>query len=446
MRDLQRDPLELIVRGRAEHGDVVRFRYFGPFAWHLFAHPADVQHILVTRYQDFPKGVFGRVLALFIPRGLVATDGPQWARQRRLLQPGFTPTTLEALVETIVTAAIEQTERWDEPARRGEPIDMSHAMLRVAFETAGRTLIGDDLEGADALVERYVRLALDQIDDRVLHPLSPLPHLPTPKKLAYRAAMRQVDAFVMSIIQRRRRGQAPERPDLLTMLLASRHEDSGKTMGDGEVLDHVRTILVSAYETTGRSLGWLLYNLASHPEIAERVTHEVRDVVGDRRPTFADLPRLSYSRQVIDEILRLYPPIFWMGRQAAHRCTIGGYTIPKNGVVCVSPFVTHRHPDFWKAPDRFDPDNFDPTRSARLPRGAYFPFGLGPRHCVGQHLAIMEMLFILAVVVSRYRLMPVPGGAIEPVVEASLRPSSPLMLFVKPRLAATEIARKVVAE
>lgn len=440
MRELQRDPLGLLVRGRAEHGDVVRFRYFGPHAWHLFAHPTDVEHILVTRYQDFPKGVFARVLDLFIPRSLVTTEGRPWARQRRLLQPGFSPSRLEELVQTIVAVTIEQTARWHEYARRGQPLDVSAAMLRLSFQAAGRTLLGSDLDGADALVERYVRLALDQINDRVLHPLSLLPHLPTPKKLAYRATMRQVDALVASVIERRRRGQAPQRRDLLTMLLESRHEDSGETMGDGEARDHVKTLLVTSYETTGAALGWLFFNLASHPEIAERVWHEVRSVVGDRLPTFADLPRLSYARQVIDETLRLYPPVFWLGRQAAHRCSIGRYAIPKNGVICVSPFVTHRHPDFWKTPDRFDPDNFEATRSARLPRGAYIPFGMGPRHCIGQHLALMEMLLILAVVVSRWRLTLVPGSAIEPRVQGTLLPSSPIMLFVEPRLAGTHPA------
>jgi len=431
LADLRRDPLALLLHSRAEYGDVVRFRYLGPRSWHLFAHPGHVEQILLTRYQDFPKGVFTAVLDVIIPRGLVATEGPVWVRQRRLLQPGFTASRLESLADIIVDAALEGIAGWHERAVRGEPIDVGATMRRVALKAAAQTLLGRDLGHGEAVVERFALLALEQLDDRVLRPLSLLPYFPTRRRLAYLASRRSFDALFARIIERRRRQPTPDRHDLLAMILEARDEATGETMDDREALDHARTLLISGYETTGVSLGWLFCELAARPEIADRVRDEVLQVTGGHEPRFSDLQRLKYSRQVVDETLRLYPPIFWIGRQTARTCEVGGCRLDAGAIICLSPFVTHRHPEFWPEPERFNPEQVAPARLAGLPRGAYVPFGLGPRHCIGQHLSIMEMLLVLATVMPRWRFRK-PDAIPAPVVRGTLKPGSPILVLGEP--------------
>ena len=429
--DLQRDPVSLLMSARAEHGDVVRFRYLGPRAWYFFAHPAQVEQILLTNHQEFPKGVFGRVIDLIIPRGLVTTEGAEWARQRRLLQPGFTPAKLEDLVGTIVALSDRLQEDWADSARRGVPVDLHADMTRLACASAGRMLAGPDLDGSLELVDRYVRAALGQIDARVLHPLSPLPFLPTRSTLAYQRAAREFEQLVRGIIARRRAAGGPPRDDLMSMLLDARHAGTGRLLDDQEICDHVTTLLITGYETAALSLTWLFYSLATHPPVFSRVRDEVRAVIGGRPPDAASVRRLAYCLQVVYETLRLYPPTFWLGRQTSRHCQLGGYRIPKGSVICVSPFVTHRHPDFWAAPGRFDPEHFAPGLPPR-PRGAYFPFGLGPRHCIGQHLAILEMLIVLARVSPRWDIALDDGPRPHPQVRGTLHPSTRIRLEVSP--------------
>jgi cytochrome P450 len=431
LADLQRDPVSLLMSARAAHGDVVRFRYLGPRAWYFFAHPAQVEQILLTNQQEFPKGVFGRVIDLIIPRGLATAEGAEWARQRRLLQPGFSAARIEELVGTIVELADRLLEGWGAAARRGTAVDVQDDMTRLACATAGRMLAGPDFDGSLELVDRYVRAALGLIDARILHPLSPLPFLPTPTRLAYRRAARAFETLVQQIIARRRAAGGSPPGDLMSMLLESRHAETGRPLDDREICDHVTTLLISGYETTALSLTWLFYSLATNPAALARVRDEVDAVIGDRTPDAATLRRLTYGQQVINETLRLYPPTFWLGRQASRAAEIGGYRVPKGSVICVSPFVTHRHPDFWAAPDRFDPDHFAPGLPPR-PRGSYFPFGLGPRHCIGQHLAILEMLIVLARVSPRWDLALDEGPRPVPQVRGTLHPSTRIRLKVNP--------------
>lgn len=431
LADLQRDPLSLLTSARAEYGDIVRFRYLGPRAWHLFAHPDHVEEILLSRPQEFPKGVFARVIDVITPGGLVTAEGAEWTRQRRLLQPAFSAARVEGFVSTIVEQVSEVVSGWRDSARRGEPVDLSDGMMRLSLGTAGQTLFGADLGGRETDVERYVQLALDQLDRRVRHPLSPLPFLPTPSWLAYRAAARQVDALVTATIESRRRA-GTEGPDLLGVLLGARDAETGAPLDDGSVRDQVKTLLISGYETTARSLAWMFHRVAGAPEIAERVRAEVRAVVGDGAPTYADLKRLTFTRQVVDETLRLYPPTFWLGRQAREACSVGGCAIPRGGVICISPYVTHRHPAFWAKPEAFDPDHFEPASVAARPRGAYLPFGLGPRYCVGQPLAVAEMMVALAMVAPRWTLAPANPAPVRPEARGTLRASAPLLMHVAP--------------
>lgn len=430
-RELQRDPLGLLMRARAEHGDVVRFRYFGPFAWYFFAHPDAVDHILVTHPDDFPKGVFGRVLDFIIPNGLASVDDEAWSRQRRLVQPGLHTSAIAGLGDTMVTATLEHLEQWLEAARGGGALDATQVMLRLSLDIAGRALLGSDLGAGVDVLRRYADLALSQLSYRVLHPLSPLPFLPTPAVLRYRAAVRRANAAIAAVVAQRRRDPGEMR-DLLSMLLAA-VDDEGRTLTDDEIREQVKTLLIAGYETTGSTLAWFFYNLSLRPDVERRVRDEVR-ALGDerRRPVAADLQRLGYTRQVLNETLRLYPPAPWLGRQARRTVDVGGYRVPRGAVVSVSPYVTHRHPAFWTAPETFDPDRFAPEATRQRARGAFFPFGTGPRYCVGQAFATMEMLLVIATVLPRWRFCFGPGATSAVRVRGTLQPVNGLPMTIEP--------------
>ena len=419
MRELRRDPLGLLLRARAQYGDVVRFRYFGPFAWHFFAHPRDVEHILVSHVDAFPKGTFGRVLDLIIPNGLASTDDEVWARQRRLVQPGFHTSVLPDLASTIVDVTGDHLASWVQATRDGRGIDLAQKCLHLSLDIAGRTLLGSDLREATEVVDRYARLALAQLNYRVLHPLSPLPFLPTPATRRYRDAVRRIDRTLAGIVERRRADPGGSR-DLLGMLLSAGDGDE-PGLSDAEIRDQAKTLLITGHETTGATLAWFWYCLAGRPDVEARVREEIGAVVGDRPPRMEDLQALVYTRQVLNETLRLYPPAPWLGRQARDACDVNGYPVPRGAVVCVSPFVTHRHPDFWDDPERFDPDRFSPAAVRQRAKTAFFPFGSGPRFCVGQAFATMEMLLVISVVLPRWHFTLEPGAVVRPQVRGTLQ-------------------------
>jgi cytochrome P450 len=434
LRDLQRDPLGLLVQARAEFGDVVRFRYFGPLTWYFFAHPADVEHILVTRVQDFPKGAFGRVLDMIIPRGLASVDGDEWLRQRRMVQPGFHATALPGLANTIVSTTCDHLERWREETVDGGFVDMARRLIRLSFDVVARALLGSDLREASDIVDRYAVLALQQLNYRVLHPLSPLPFLPTSSTRRYRSAVRRADDVIRAIVQRRRAtSEGPH--DLLSMLMSATDEE-GRGLSDDEVRDQVKTLLISGYETTGATLGWFWYLLASHPDVEQRVRREIQTAIGDRLPRVEDLQAMPYTRQVMNETLRLYPPAPWLGRQTRQSSDVNGCRVPRGTVVCVSPFVTHRHPDFWTCPESFDPEHFAPENIRHRPRSAFFPFGAGPRYCVGQAFAVMEILLIAAVILPKWHLRLEPGARVAPRLCGTLQTAAGLPMTLEPVSAA----------
>ena len=429
----------MLLRARAEFGDVVRFRYFGPFAWHFFAHPTDVELILVTRYRDFPKWVFGRVLALVLPNGLVSTDDAVWARQRRLVQPGFHASVLAQFVETIVLTAETHLAEWVR-LHENQAFDLKEALPRLTFDVAGRTLLGSDLADGMGVIHHYASVALAQLNYRLLNPLSPLPFLPVPTTLRYRAAARRADTIIETVIAQRRaeRGQAT---DLLAMLIEASDDGQGRST-DGEVRDLAKALLLSGYETASTTLAWFWHELVDKPEVERRVRDEILTVVGDRRPRVEDLPALTYTTQVLNETLRLWPAVPWLGRQARHGCDVNGYRLGRRAVICVSPYVTHRHPEFWADPDTFDPNHFAPDAVRQRPRAAFFPFGVGPRHCVGQSLAMMEMLLVIAVVLPKWRLRPAPGAVVVPHLRGTLQPWPTLPMVLEP---ATSVGQPVAS-
>jgi cytochrome P450 len=372
--------------------------------------------------------VFADVIRLAVGDGVVAVEGAEWQRQRRQLQPQFQHHRLAPLGDAMTDVAADIAEGWRPRAKAGEPIDVTGDMTLLTLRVTGRTLFSNDFGDTLKRIERYLSLALDRINYRVTHPLSPLPFLPSRSKREYRSALGAADALIQAMIdQRRRDGSHPV--DLLSMLLSAADSETGPRMTDAQVRDQIRTLLVGGYHSTAIVLGWTLNFIARHPETQERVRGEVEAVLGGRRPHVDDLPRLQFLRQVVDETLRLYPPFPWLGRQANADDCIRGYRVRRNMVVCLSPYVTHRHPAFWDAPDRFDPDRFEPAQVARRHKFAHLPFGAGPRGCIAGRYAMMEILLVVSTIVQRFHLRPVAGREPTATLQGSLRAHGGIALF-----------------
>ena len=426
----RRDVLGLLLESRRRYGDVVRYR-LGPMLIHVVSHPDYVRHVLVTNQHNYNKQTRSSAMIRAISGdSLLVTSGDAWLRQRRLMQPLFQRQRLARFLPIMSAATEEMLQRWRPAVAGGEPLDVASEMMRLTYTIVGRSLFGADVgrdaeqvERAATVVLRHTYRRLERLFDWPLW-------LPTPGNLRFRRGLQALNAIVYSLIRRRSLDtHAPA--DLLTLLLCQRDEETGAGMSEEQVRNEVITLLLAGHETTANALTWTWYLLAKHPEAARRVRAEVSEVLGDRPPAFEDLARLPYTTAVIQESMRLYPPIWIVERHALADDSIGGFDIPAGSTVAYSPYVSHRHPDFWPSPEEFDPDRFGPAQSAQRPPYAYLPFGGGQRLCIGSHFALLEAQVIVALVARAYRLDLLPGFPVEPLPGITLRARHglPMRLF-----------------
>jgi cytochrome P450 len=331
---------------------------------------------------------------------------------------------------TAATASL--LDRWEERAASGRVFDVAADMSRLTLDIVGRTLFSRPLDDAADEVGRALLEVLELMNERTLRFLpSPL-WWPTRFNRRLARLIRTLDRIVFDIIESRRRAEEEETGDLLDMLLRARDEESGETMTDRQLRDEVMTFVLAGHETTAVALTWTWYLLDRHPDVLARLRAEVATVLGGRTPALEDVPRLSYTRMVVEEAMRLYPPVWGFMRQSVGPDRIGGYDIPKGTVIAICPYIIHRHPDFWPDPERFDPERFTPERVRERPRFAYLPFSGGPRLCIGNEFALMEAQLVVAMTVQRYRLALVPGARVEPESRVTLRPRAGLPMSVAP--------------
>jgi cytochrome P450 len=416
---IARNPLEGITSNWKRYGDVVRHR-LGPMEVFLVVHPDGVKHILQENHRNYVKSADYKILKRILGEGLLTSEGALWLHQRRLMAPMFHRQRIAEFGAAMVDSTVKMLEGWSEMERDGAAFDAFDAMMQLTLEIVARVLFKVEIEGE--LAHRIghdvtvVNERMGQFDLGIF-----VPWLPTRRNLQLRRATRSLDAIIADIIADHRRC-GEDRGDLLSLLLAARDEDTGEMMNDRQVRDEAMTLILAGHETTANALGWTWYLLSQNPEIEQRLHSELAQVLGGRPPTVADLPSLRYTSMVIDESMRLYPPAWSVGRSPISDDEILGFRIPKGANVMLSQWLTHRHPDFWDDPERFDPERFSPERSANRPRYAYFPFGGGPRQCIGNTFALTEAKLILATIASRYRLRMVPGHRVETNPLITLRP------------------------
>ena len=425
------DPLSLFLRGRERYGDVVHYP-MGPLRMYQVSHPDDVKRVLVDNAQNYQKTALMQRLRPVLGEGLLLSEGDFWRRQRRLAQPAFHKERLAGMARVIVALVEESLPRFDALAAAGEPFDLAAEVMRLVLAITGRVLFGADLSGVAEDVARAVTTLLEEINHQVLSVL-PLPaFLPLPGHVRLRHAIQVLDRIVFGIIDAHHR-QPGREEDLLALLMAARDADTGEGMSDRQLRDEVMTVVLAGHETTANALTWTFHLLDQHPESQARLVDELERELGGRSPTFQDLPRLRYTARVFDESLRLYPPAWLISRVALEDDVLGGYTLPKGSIVVFLPYVIHRHPAFWEAPETFDPDRFLPERAGSRPRFAWLPFGGGQRMCVGSGLALLQGQLVLAQLARRYRFRRVPGHPVVPQALVTLRPRHGLRVTAERR-------------
>ncbi len=427
----RRDPLGFLLEGRQRYGDVFRYQ-LGPLVFHLVAHPDHVKHVLVDHAKNYPRSWYYHRTKVVVGDGLVTTEGTAWRRPRRLTQPAFHHQRVAALAGLMTDCAGAMLGRWQEHARSGEPLEVAAEFVGLTLRIVGRTLLSIDLAGEADRVGRAVTTALEYLERRLSHLLIVPPGVPTPGNLRARRALRTLDTLVFDIIASRRREPDRVVDDLLSMLLAVRDEETGEAFSDVELRDQILTFIGAGHETTAVALAWTVYLLSRYPAAESRLRAEVAATLGDRTPTAEDLPRLLYTRRVLEESLRLYPPVYAVARDAVAEDEIGGFRIPARSMIVLSPYVTHRHPAVWTDPEAFDPDRFTSERAAGRSRFAWFPFLGGPHQCIGQEFAMMEMTLVIAMVIQSFRFRTAPGARVQPRPMLSLRPCYGLPMILEP--------------
>jgi cytochrome P450 len=400
----------------------------GPYEY-LFVNDTEaVQHVLVHNAKAYVKSPNYRGIKLVVGEGLLTSEGEHWRRQRKVTQPEFHRDRLAGFGKTMVDDTLRTVESWSK--RVGKTVDVHEEMLSLTFRIVGHTLfsveLDDDADRIGVAVTEAIHYANDYVASLVRMPS----WVPTPANARFKKALAVLDDIVQRIIDAHRRGEPKD--DALSMLMSARDEETKDAMSDRQLRDEILTIVLAGHETTANLLAWTLFLLSKHPDVERRLHREVVEVVGNRAPTLADLPKLTFTTDVLEESMRLYPPAWSFERQAIEDDVVGGYTVKTGTIVALSPDVLHRHPRYWDN-QGVDPDRFSPERSAGRPRYAYLPFGAGPRTCIGNGFAMMESQLLLATLVQKHRLVLVSGAPVEPEPMVTLRPKGGIRMTIEDR-------------
>src|SRR5262245_5926097 len=411
-----RDMLAFITNLARTYGDLVTYRIGGETIF-LVSDPADIKEILVTQNRNFTKSRGLERVKRLLGNGLLTSEGAEHLRQRRLMQPAFHRERIAGYGQTMVTYADRARSSWNE----GETRDIAQEMMRLTLSIAGKTLFDVDIEKQAEEVGAALNDTMASFWTTMLPFVDLLERMPIPTLRRARLARARLDRIIYGMIAERR-ASGRDHGDLLSMLLDAQDEEAGGArMSDTQVRDEAMTILLAGHETTANALTWTWYLLSQAPDVEVKLHGEVDRVLQGRLPGVADLASLPFVEKVVTEAMRLYPPAWIVGRRAIAEFPIGGYVAPRRTIMIMSPYILHHDPRYFPEPDRFDPDRWTPEFKAALPQFAYFPFGGGPRRCIGESFAWMELILVVATIAERWKLSLVPGHPVEPQPVVTLR-------------------------
>ena len=427
MREFNDNTLAFIERCHRDYGDVVHTRFLWVHVYFIY-NPDDIETLLTTNARSYRKAESLRspFFRRLVGNGLVTSEGEFWRRQRRLAQPAFHRQRISSYGETMVQYAQRMLDTW----RHGEQRDLSRDMTRLTLEVVVKTLFNADVSrDADHIGQVLTGLVKPFASQATLKWILDN-RLPTPEHRRYFNAVSEIDRIVFRIIAERRASGYDE-GDLLSMLLQAQ-DDDGTRMSDAQLRDEVMTLFLAGHETTALALSWSWYLLALHPEAEKKFHDELDEVLGGRVPDVSDLPKLKYTDMIVKEVMRLYPPAFAVGREAIEETELGGFPVPKGTQVFAFQWVTQRDSRYFDEPAAFKPERWANGMSEQLPKYAYFPFGGGPRQCIGNYFALMEIVLLLATIGQRFRFSLV-DKKVEVLPVLSLRPKSGIKVVVGQR-------------
>jgi cytochrome P450 len=431
--EIRRGPLQFLERLAREYGDISKFRFLNNEGY-LLNHPDYIRHVLVENNRNYNKQSFDyEILRPIVGNGLLTSDGDFWLKQRRLIQPAFHKKRIQEFGRLMTESTLQMMDRWQN--QEDVELDIAEEMTRLTLTIVGRALFSKDIGQEADIIGQAFAYANEFITNRTRTPV-PLPlSLPVPSNRRFHKAKQDLETVVLEMINERRSDiHHPDRPvDLLDLLLQARDKDTGEGMTDSQIQDEVMTIMLAGHETTATALAWTWYLLSQNSDVENRLHAELDGALSGRPPDVADLNDLTYTGRVIKEAMRLYPPAWIIGRRVIKDDLIGGFHIPGGSTVNLSPYLMHRHPVFWKDPEVFNPERFSQEESGHRPQFAYFPFGGGPRQCIGSDFAILEASLILASVASRFRLVLSPDHTIELDPLITLRPKYGIKMQLRTR-------------
>ena len=423
------DRLKFLTECAQTYGDVVALR-LGPKRIWALNHPDLVEEVLVTKNRQFVKHFGLREAKPSLGEGLLTSEGDFWRRQRRLAQPAFQRDRINGYANVMV----DYTERMLKTWSHGQHRDVQDDMMKLTLEIVTKTLFDADIAGDAGHVAEAMNTLMESFTERVSRLIKPPIWVPTLSNLQFRRALNRVESVLYKIIADRRK-TGEDRGDFLSMLLQAQDvEGDGSRMTDRQVRDESITLFMAGHETTANTLAWVWYLLSNHPEVEAKLHAELDHVLDGRPPNVADLPRLVYTDRVVTETLRVMPTVWLLGREAVEPVEIGGYLVPKGTTMWMSQWVIQRDPRWFDEPEAFRPERWADGLAKRLPRYAYFPFGGGPRICIGNHFAQMEAVLLLAAIARKFRPRLAPGAIIKPLATMTLRPESGVPVILEERL------------
>ena len=417
LRQLRADRLGLMSSAVSEYGDAVRVA-MGAKTLYIFNHPEHAKHVLADNAANYHKGIGYTEAKRALGDGLLTSEGALWKEQRRTIQPVFQHKRIARQADVIIDEALGLVERLR--AHLGRQVDVLDEITALTLGVLGSTLLDTDLGAYESIGHSF-----EAVQDQAMFEMETLgmvPRwLPLKGQRAFRTARADLERIVDLLVEQRKANPISSGDDVLTRLIASTSKENDKRVADRRMRDELVTLLLAGHETTASTVGWTLNQVSQHPEVRARLHEEAVAVYGDRRPSYEDLTKLRYTNMVLQEAMRLYPPVWILPRRAIAADEVGGYHVPAGAEVLICPYTLHRHPRYWPEPDRFDPERFDPDVKADRPRYAHIPFGAGPRFCVGNHLGMMEASFIISTLMRDLKLEKAPGSKVTPEPMMSLR-------------------------
>jgi cytochrome P450 len=411
-----------------KYGDISHFRFSG-LDTYLLNHPDYIKEVLVINNQNFTKGVALQRAKRLLGEGLLTSEGEFHRRQRRLAQPAFHRQRVALYGAVMTEYAARMSARWWD----GETLDIADEMMRLTLAIVGKTLFDADVESEAGEIGEAMNAVMDLFNALTIPFFELLEKLPTPQMRRFKQARTRLDRIMYRMIdERRRSGQ--DRGDLLSMLLlADDEEGASGGMSDTQVRDEALTIFLAGHETTANALTWTWYLLSQNADAEAGFHDELQTVLGTRSPTPEDFPRLRYTEMILAESMRLFPPAWAIGRRSIGPCSIGGFNIPPRSLILMSQYVMQRDARYFPEPERFDPERWLPENRDARPQFSYFPFGGGPRRCIGEGFAWLEGVLLLATLGQKWkmRLLPNHPVALRPVI--TLRPKHGMRMIVTKR-------------